>query len=122
MSIDLRQLRRGKLAGPLNSTWLAEVTSESRVRRNVVRAGWRVGAGRQVNVLAYAAWLMSTWHAQAFPAALATGPTGYEARKERDRVCAADQSKTGRDIGVQLNELFSVEGPDLRDFLAWSRR
>jgi len=55
VSIDLRQLRPGKLAGLLNSTRLGEVTSESRVRRNVVRAGWRVGEGREVNVPAYAA-------------------------------------------------------------------
>jgi hypothetical protein len=73
-----------------------------------------VGDGRQVNVLAYAAWLMSTWHAQSFPAASASGPTGYDARKERERLRAADQSKTGRDIGAQLDELPAVERPDLR--------
>jgi hypothetical protein len=114
VSIDLRQLRPGKLAGLLNSTRMGEVTSESRVRRNVVRAGWRVGDGRQVNVLAYAAWLMSTWHGQAFPTTSASGPTGYDARKERERLRAADQSKTGRDIGAQLDELPAVERPDLR--------
>ncbi len=55
MSIDLRQLRPGKLAGLLNSTRLGEVMSESRVRRNVVRAIWRGGKGREVNVPGYAA-------------------------------------------------------------------
>jgi hypothetical protein len=90
MGIDLRQLPLGKLAGLLNSTGLGEVTSESRVRRNVVRAGWRVGDGWQVNVLAYAAWLMSTWHAQAFPdepSLEAMSRPVTEIRERRQRRC-----------------------------------
>jgi hypothetical protein len=55
MSIDLKIMRPGKLAGLLNSTRLGEVTSEPRVRRNIVRAGLRVGDSTRVNVLGYAA-------------------------------------------------------------------
>ena len=40
-------LLAGALAGLRNSTRLGEVTFESRVRRNLVRAGLRVGDGRQ---------------------------------------------------------------------------
>ena len=39
-TIDLRQLRPGKLGGLWNSTLLGAATSESRVRRNTVRADW----------------------------------------------------------------------------------
>ena len=81
MNVDLRQLRPDKLAGLLNSTPLGEVTSESRVRRSVVRAGLRVGDSRQVNVLAYAAWLLVSWHVRAHGTeAEASGLAGYAAR------------------------------------------
>ena len=73
MNIDLRQLPPGKLAGLLNSTALGEVCNEPRVRRNVVRAGLRVGDGRRVNGVAYGAWLLSTWHGQMMAAAAAPG-------------------------------------------------
>ncbi len=100
MGIDLRQLPPGRLAGLLNSTALGEVTNEPRVRRNVVRAGLRVGDGRRVNVVAYGAWLLSTWHAQMMMAAASGGRlTGYEAMKESARARSAKLSADGRDIG-----------------------
>ena len=64
MNIDLKIMRPGKLAGLLNSTRLGEVTSEARVRRNVIRAGLRVGDSTKVNVLAYSAWLLAAWHSR----------------------------------------------------------
>jgi len=64
VNIDLKIMRPAKLAGLLNSTCLGEVTSEGRVRRNVIRAGLRVGDSTKVNVLAYAAWLLASWHAR----------------------------------------------------------
>ena len=87
MNIDLRQLRPGKLAALLNSTHLGEVTTEPRVRRNVVRAGLRAGSGRHVNVLAYAAWLLVTWCGRVRSGANtpAGALTGYEAMKEAAR-------------------------------------
>ena len=97
MSVDLRQLRPSKLAGLLNSTPLGEVTSEARVRRNVIRAGLRAGDTKRVNVLAYAAWLLSTWHAgNGQPE---SGLSGYEAKRERERARNAAASASGRDIG-----------------------
>ena len=80
MSIDLKIMRPGKLAGLLNSTRLGEVTSETRVRRNIVRAGLRVGDSTRVNVLGYAAWLVATWHARRGPGAVRPeGLAGYDA-------------------------------------------
>ena len=92
-------MRPTKLAALLNSTRLGEVTTESRVRRNIVRAGLRASDGKWVNGIAYAAWLLATWQAQVKAAEASAGqPTGYAARKERERLRAAEQSRTARDI------------------------
>ena len=99
MSLDLRQMRPAKLATVLNSTRLGEVTSEPRVRRNAVRAGLRAGDGSRVNVLAYGAWLVVTWHAQVVGSGGATPLSGYEGMKERARARNAKLSAAGRDIG-----------------------
>ena len=115
MNVDLRQLRPDKLAGLLNSTPLGEVTSESRVRRNVVRAGLRVGDTKMVNVLAYAAWLLVSWHARAHGTeAESSGLTGYAARKERERKRQAKLSASGRDIAEAMQELPDVQEPKRR--------
>ena len=98
MSMDPRQLRPGQVAALLNSTALGEVTSDSRVRRNVVRAGLRVGDGKRVNLLGYAAWLLTTWCVLT-DSPEAEGLTGYEAMKEQARARNAEMSAIGRDIG-----------------------
>lgn len=107
MSIDLKQLKPAKLAALLNSTRLGEVTSESRVRRNVIRAGLRAGDSTKVNVLAYAAWLLRNWYDE-FSTNIPVGLTGYDARKERQRARNAEMSASGRDIG----ELPAVVNPE----------
>ena len=109
MNLDLRQLRPDKLAGLLNSTRLGEVTSAARIRRNVVRAGLRVGDSRRVNGIAYAAWLLTAWHARAHGDDDTSLATGYAARKERERKRQAQLSASGRDIGEALGELPDVE-------------
>jgi len=102
-------MRPGRLAGLLNSTRLGEVTSEGRVRRNIVRGGLRVGDSTRVNVLAYAAWLVALWHARRGPGAgEGGGLAGYEVMKERARARNAALSAAGRDIG----ELPVVVDPD----------
>ena len=98
MNIDLRVMRPAKLAGLLNSTRFGEVTSEARVRRNVIRAGLRIGDSTKVNVLAYAAWLLATWHARYNAAAAPGGPTGYDALRESAAARNRRLSKTGREI------------------------
>ena len=109
MSIDLKNIKTAKFAALLNSTLLGEVTSEARLRRNVIKAGLRVGDGRTINVLAYAAWLLRNWH-QKYSALPKNGLTGYEARKERERARSAEMSSSGRDIG----DLPAVVDPDRR--------
>jgi hypothetical protein len=107
MSIDLKQLKPAKLAALLNSTRLGEVTSESRVRRNVIRAGLRIGDSTRVNVLSYAAWMLCSWYAK-LSTQPSTGLTGYDAKKEKQRARNAELSASGRDIG----QLPAVVNPD----------
>jgi hypothetical protein len=109
MSIDLKIMRPGKLAGLLNSTRLGEVTSETRVRRNIVRAGLRVGDSTRVNVLGYAAWLVATWHARRGPGA-AGELAGYDALRASSAARNRRLSATGRDI----TPLPDVANPDRR--------
>lgn len=110
MSIDLKNIKTAKLAALLNSTRLGEVTSEARLRRNVIKAGLRVSDGRTINVVAYAAWLLQNWH-QRYSAVQSGGLTGYEARKERERARFAQMSASGRDIG----DLPAVVNPDRKE-------
>jgi len=109
MSIDLKVMRPGKLAGLLNSTRLGEVTSEPRVRRNIVRAGLRVGDSTRVNVLGYAAWLVAAWHARRGPGA-ADGLTGYDVLRASSAARNRRLSAAGRDIAP----LPDVADPDRR--------
>jgi hypothetical protein len=98
VSIDLKIMRPGKLAGLLNSTRLGEVTSEARVRRNVIRAGLRVGDSTRVNVLAYAAWLVASWQARYSPRTPGQGPSSYDALKAEAAARNRRLSATGREI------------------------
>ena len=98
MSIDLKIMRPGKLAGLVNSTRLGEVTSEARVRRNTIRASLRVGDSTKVNALAYAAWLLATWFARHMVAGSIGGPQGYEALRDAAAARNRRLSATGREI------------------------
>ena len=97
MSIDLKIMRPGKLAGLLNSTRLGEVTNDTRVRRNIVRAGLRVGDSTRVNVLGYAAWLVAAWHARREPG-IAERLAGYDALRAASAARNRRLSAAGRDI------------------------
>ena len=58
MAIDPRNLRPADLARLLNSTPLGTVIGERQLYRHRMRAGFRIGDGRRVSLLRYAAWLV----------------------------------------------------------------
>ena len=60
MAIDPRKLRPTELVRLLNSTALGEVISERQLHRHRARAGFRIGDGRTLDLLRYAAWLRVT--------------------------------------------------------------
>lgn len=104
MAIDPRQLKPSELCRLLNSTSLGEVISERQLYRHRTRAGYRIGDGRTVDLLRYAAWLFHARHQQ--KPDQTSG--GYDAHKERARERSADLSQSGRDIG----DLPSVVDPE----------
>ena len=62
MPSDPRRLRPSELCRLLNSTRLGEVVSERQLHRHRTRAGMRIGDGRHVDLLRYAAWLVEQRH------------------------------------------------------------
>ncbi|MBN1489774.1 MAG: hypothetical protein JXA69_07645, partial [Phycisphaerae bacterium] len=80
----------------LNSTPLGTVINERQLYRHRVRAGYRIGDGKLVDLFRYAAWLV---HARIEQKAAAKEGT-YETHKERARARNAALSLAGRDIGT----------------------
>ena len=95
MAIDIRKLRPSDLCKLLNSTPLGEVINERQLHRHRMRAGYRLGDGRHVDLFRYVAWLVELRHA---PRPEAEGDP-YGALKERARARNAALSLAGRDIG-----------------------
>ena len=79
---------------------------ERQLYRHRTQAGLRLGDGKTVDLLKYAAWLVTTRHAPQ------PDPPGdpYEEMKDRARARNAALSVAGRDIG----ELHAVGNPDCR--------
>ena len=95
MAIDPRRLKPSELCRLLNSTPLGEVISERQLYRHRTRAGYRLGDGKQIDLLRYVAWLIDVRHApQPEPAA-----DPYETLKDRARARNATIALAGRDIG-----------------------
>jgi len=100
MAINVRKLRPSELLRLLNSTPLGEVINERRLRAHRMRAGYRVGEDRTIDLLRYAAWLAWERHAAAEASAESAS---YEAHRERSRLRQAEQAKSARDIGQGLD-------------------
>jgi hypothetical protein len=88
----------------LNSTPLGEVIGERQLHRHRTRAGLRIGDGRHVDLLRYAAWLVEQRHAPR------PEPEGdpYGKMKDRARARNVALAIAGRDIGA-LPAVVNVE-------------
>lgn len=95
MAIDPRNLKPSELCRLLNSTPLGEVTSERQLYRQRMRAGYRIGDGRSVDLLRYAAWLMHERHA----AQTAKPKYDYDEHRGQSGARNRQLSLAGRDIG-----------------------
>lgn len=62
MSANIRKLKPIELCMMLNSTPLGIVISEMQARRHLTLAGYRIGSGKTIDLLAYCAWLLSVKH------------------------------------------------------------
>ena len=96
MAIDPRNLKPADLARLLNSTPLGTVIDERQLYRHRVRAGYRIGDGRRVDMFRYMAWLLEQKHA---PRKVVDPMAEYEALKERAAARNRALSEAGRDIG-----------------------
>lgn len=96
MSIDPRNLKPADLARLLNSTPLGTVLDERQLYRHRMRAGFRIGDGRRVDLFRYVAWLLEQKNA---PRKIVDPTAEYEALKERAAARNRARSEAGRDIG-----------------------
>jgi len=94
VALDPRNLRPSDLTRLLNSTPLGTVINDRQLRRLRDRAGFRIGDGRTVDLLRFAAWLVRERHS----APKSASGRDYEAMKEAARARNAALSRSGRDI------------------------
>jgi hypothetical protein len=94
---DPRQLRPADLVRALNSTPLGEVVDERQLYRHRMRAGYRVGDGRHVDMLRYTAWLVDELEERHRRAA--DPRAAYEAMKARAAARNAELARAGQEIG-----------------------
>jgi hypothetical protein len=97
-AIDPRRLRPSELAKLLNSTPLGTVIDGWQLYRHGVRAGYRIGDGKRVDLFRYVAWLVHVRHE---PKPRPEGDP-YEALNERAPARNAALSLAGRDSGWLL--------------------
>ena len=108
MAIDPRNLKPVDLARLLNSTPLGTVIDERHLYRHRMRAGFRIGDGRRVDLFRYVAWLVEQRNV---PRKTVDPTAEYEALKERAAARNRALSEAGRDIG----ELPAVVDPERKD-------
>ena len=97
-TLNPRALRPAQLARLLNSTPLGEVVRSHTIYRQRNRAGYRIGDGKTVDLVKYAAWLARQRHEKDdTPRGNSVGG-GYEDVKDRARERNARISASGRDI------------------------
>jgi len=107
VAIDPRQLKPTDLARLLNSTPLGAVIEERQLHRHRIRAGFRIGDGRRVDLFKYVAWLADERHK---PRPVKDPAAEYEAMKEAQAARNRVKALAGRDIG----ELPAVGDPERR--------
>src|SRR5580765_980242 len=104
MQIDPKNLKPTELARLLNSTPLGTVIDDRQVYRHRMRAGFRIGDGKHVDLFRYVGWLVEIHNApRPEPDA-----DPYGTLKENARARNMALSLAGRDIG----DLPAVANPE----------
>ena len=62
MALDVQKLSPTGLVRLLNSTPLGAVLSAAKLHRQMNKAGYRIGDGKTINFVRYAAWLAQEFH------------------------------------------------------------
>lgn len=125
-----RQLKPSQLLQLVNSTPLGGVLTDTKLRQHRQAAGLRIGEGRSIDFVRYAAWLAVSRVRQNKP--IADDP--YSRKKKTERERQARKSREGRELGdippprdparkerCRLNLQLYLETYFAEDFpLAWS--
>ena len=97
MKVDPRNLRVAEAVRLLNSTPLGEVVQPHVVYRHLNRAGYRIGDGRRIDLVRYAAWL---FHARQETFEPGWTERNYAAHKEAVNARSRVASESSRDIAA----------------------
>jgi len=99
VKVDPRQLRVAEAVRLLNSTPLGEVAQPHVVYRHLNRAAYKIGDGRKIDLVRYAAWL---FHVRREGAGVPGAGVGdYEAMKEAANQRNRSLSESARDIAAE---------------------
>ena len=123
---DPRKLKPGQLCAVLNSTPLGTVITALQLKKQRDRAGLRIGDGKTVDLMRYAAWLMANRRLTTRrPTADVSQETldvsqhdAYVRHRDRTAARQREQTKSGQDIG----ELPTVVDPKRKTRAAESFR
>jgi hypothetical protein len=96
--VDPRQLRIAEAVRLLNSTPLGEVAQPHVVYRHQNRAALRIGDGKRIDLLRYAAWL---FHVRQETTPAGSGERNYEAHKDAVNARSRLTSESSRDIAAE---------------------
>ncbi len=94
MALNPRSMRPADVVRLLNSADLGVVIDERQLYRHRMRAGFRIGDGKRVDLLRYLGWLVDQIHGPQDEKSVAD----YEAKKEAARSRNAALARAGRDI------------------------
>ncbi|MGE4157717.1 MAG: terminase gpA endonuclease subunit [Planctomycetota bacterium] len=104
MAPDLRKLRPSELVRLLNSTPLGAVLDEKQFHRQRVRAGYRLGQGRTVDLFRYIAWIAQEKHR---PREMVDPGESYAKAKRQ----VAERNTLISEAGREIGELPHVDNP-----------
>jgi hypothetical protein len=97
MALDVRTLSPTELVRLLNSTPLGTVISAARLHRQQNRAGYRIGDGKSIHFIRYAAWLAQDFHKR--KRERSSPAEAYERHKQRMAERERMKALAGQDIG-----------------------
>ena len=98
MKVDPRNLRVAEAVRLLNSTPMGEVVQPHVVYRHLNRAAYKIGDGRKIDLVRYAAWL---FHARRETFEPGWTEKDYEAHKDAVNARSRAQSESSRDIAAE---------------------
>lgn len=97
--MDLRRLKPGETVRLANSTPLGSVLTDAKLRRHRQSGGLRIGDGKTIDLIRYAAWLCAE-RDRATPPAIGSSSDPYERKKIAEAARNRARSAVGKEIGA----------------------